>query len=972
MIRLLVFSALFAAVADAACANACSGHGTCGDEDLCKCFPRWTSPDCSTRECPYGPSWVAQQSTAKASIGPATGALGGRHGYTVCSSKGECNQDSGECECYSGYTGLACSRQTCPDDCSGHGRCVTNKQTDAMYTYENSFVSEFWDADMTRLCSCDRGWQGYACNKRICPVGADPLTCAKDKNAPTVQRITLKNMDFPFSQAGTARGGFKVAITLTFEDMFNGVYTTQPIRMKGRSRGLANQAAFDSVNYNLRPCDSATPNDCSQKGAWTPLNQYDNTDGKPFLAGGTTPLEDFDANRIRYALESLPNFAIPSVNVTDVYPLDGDTTDVADLRYGSRWYFDVTFSHAATAGAQNLMSCTISSPATDNAASSPRMGSPTIWEHTKSAASCFTCGSQLGGGICSDAAGTTDNLGSHNTMALCNAATDCGSGSDQCVWKPKAMFRVNQLVSVGGAAPLACSTANSEAACNGYCSWIADVTQATNGGYCFPTANSCLRDNGYGDYLCDGALPGVAIYATLVNHKGTACSSLTKTLCTGACLWSGIACGDSSVCPTTLAPLSAVATGLSGCPTAKTNLNQGMALFATSESVFSGNKAHFLATRTAKCTGGRSDHTLCTSATTQATCDGGCAWDATANTCGTPSGSTLATLSTPGPCNGVTTEAACTGGCTWRRASVSVQDNVNVDMWWGMAAQINEHSALNLDGTGSTSSNTQNKGASVAGTDKTTCCQAPTIPLVMNGRCAGNTNSVLNPDISCIGNGVNTQNRGFEYPGGPTTIFSGRSIGDCCEAVTSKCTGNAGGTGDVDCSGGDGTITANTQNKGPARAGTTAAACCEAVTPPVTGMCTGNTGGTGDVDCSNCDTATTKAACDGGCYWDATQCRSRKLANHGLCSTGNTKATCNGGCTWNVAIASGGVATASCKVATVLAHSAPTCSVTAVATAKPATKHVCSNRGTCDASSGLCNCFEGYAGDDCALQSIYF
>ena len=46
----------------------------------------------------------------------------------------------------------------------------------------------------------------------------------------------------------------------------------------------------------------------------------------------------------------------------------------------------------------------------------------------------------------------------------------------------------------------------------------------------------------------------------------------------------------------------------------------------------------------------------------------------------------------------------------------------------------------------------------------------------------------------------------------------------CCIAVTGKCTGNTGGTGDVDCSG----ETTNTVNKGATVAGTTAAACCEA------------------------------------------------------------------------------------------------------------------------------------------------
>merc|ERR1719238_2664841 len=69
------------------------------------------------------------------------------------------------------------------------------------------------------------------------------------------------------------------------------------------------------------------------------------------------------------------------------------------------------------------------------------------------------------------------------------------------------------------------------------------------------------------------------------------------------------------------------------------------------------------------------------------------------------------------------------------------------------------------------------------------------------------------------------------------------SAAECCTVVTGMCTGNTGGTGDVDCS----SETTNTVNKGATVAGTDVAACCEA---PVTGMCTGNTGGTGDVTCS--------------------------------------------------------------------------------------------------------------------------
>eukprot|EP00944_MAST-04C_sp_MAST-4C-sp1_P004572 g4572.t1 len=45
------------------------------------------------------------------------------HFYMECSNRGKCNRAWGQCECFPGYTGTACTRQACT--CSGHGTCET-------------------------------------------------------------------------------------------------------------------------------------------------------------------------------------------------------------------------------------------------------------------------------------------------------------------------------------------------------------------------------------------------------------------------------------------------------------------------------------------------------------------------------------------------------------------------------------------------------------------------------------------------------------------------------------------------------------------------------------------------------------------------------------------------------------------------------------------------------------------------------
>lgn len=41
---------------------------------------------------------------------------------------GTCDRSQGVCSCPSGYTGSACQRLSCPNECSGQGSCVTLSQ----------------------------------------------------------------------------------------------------------------------------------------------------------------------------------------------------------------------------------------------------------------------------------------------------------------------------------------------------------------------------------------------------------------------------------------------------------------------------------------------------------------------------------------------------------------------------------------------------------------------------------------------------------------------------------------------------------------------------------------------------------------------------------------------------------------------------------------------------------------------------
>lgn len=151
------------------CPNGCSGHGSCGADDRCSCYLRpngefaWQGADCSERTCPTAEAWVYYPVFGENNV----------HSVTECSNMGVCDRQTGECDCFDGYDGIACERTVCPNDCNGRGICYTQKQLAAEAGTE---YTSPWDAMKHVGCVCDLGYRGPDCSLQECPSGADVLT----------------------------------------------------------------------------------------------------------------------------------------------------------------------------------------------------------------------------------------------------------------------------------------------------------------------------------------------------------------------------------------------------------------------------------------------------------------------------------------------------------------------------------------------------------------------------------------------------------------------------------------------------------------------------------------------------------------------------------------------------------------------------------------------------------------------------
>jgi len=340
--------AVAVSVVNGACDNGCSGHGTCGADDVCKCYSNWRmgdedSGDCSDRVCPFELAWVDVPDTH-----------GSFHKYAECAGRGICNRGSGECECFEGYEGKGCQRTTCPNDCSGHGTCEYIEElgfgaahgsyftgATGYKSFGNNrvtFSNAAWDDHKTMGCFCDAKWTDVDCSRRMCPKGNDVLNTRLDTSDTLIYQVQQIHIpyntwdatndfnEFKANAVGTASedtskgvvGGF---LALTFTSTLNETFTTKPIK-------LLPVAADTNVGTPVVGTGAA--------------NSYQDTDATDGANAIGTMIEN--------ALKALPHKVIDDVTVTTTegaVPGDGVAAGYLDIF--------VTFTGAAVQGTQNLL-----------------------------------------------------------------------------------------------------------------------------------------------------------------------------------------------------------------------------------------------------------------------------------------------------------------------------------------------------------------------------------------------------------------------------------------------------------------------------------------------------------------------------------------------------------------------------------------------------------------------------------------
>ena len=203
-----------------------------------------------------------------------------------CSDQGVCDRATGLCECFPGFTGSACQRTACPDDCSGHGTCRSNRdfaydfavskthqlmQSDlSTEAFNENYVATYdgaWDSNHLYGCRCDRGYRGANCALIECPSNDDPLDdkCSKEEDEYTVENFQIQK----FAATGAAGWSAAYVDSTSPEQKADACNTAENIGDKAKCEAVKGPfgGTCKFIAQKTKPFIQAAR--CEQVGDWT-------------------------------------------------------------------------------------------------------------------------------------------------------------------------------------------------------------------------------------------------------------------------------------------------------------------------------------------------------------------------------------------------------------------------------------------------------------------------------------------------------------------------------------------------------------------------------------------------------------------------------------------------------------------------------------------------------------------------------
>jgi len=318
----------------------CSNRGLCDRKSgNCACFDGYSGANCGRASCPNSCSGhgVCRSVSQLGAISPvaqtftATSA-GGVAGATVTLSAKGAGLVANDVIGFENVVGRFTVVSVVAGETAGTSWAATDVLTvsprldAALIAYAK--VLKFpkyalWDADMSRACACDAGFEGYDCSQKTCPRGDDPLTT---NQKPEVQFVEIGRG----APKGVPAGG---SFRLTFTDAFGDKWTTGKITVYGSTDKSADvKAALEALPSGVAGTVTVTR---KVVGARIVAAAGDDS-----TTGVSTSRDSTIAPGIRYAItfNTVPgDLASLSCDNSDLsYLSAGDLTNIADVALAAR------------------------------------------------------------------------------------------------------------------------------------------------------------------------------------------------------------------------------------------------------------------------------------------------------------------------------------------------------------------------------------------------------------------------------------------------------------------------------------------------------------------------------------------------------------------------------------------------------------------------------------------------------------